>query len=63
MIRRRTGDSRVWQFTGVMTHGSEDSWVTRRVLQTDDKAQGLAGRLKRKGMTNISFTRKQDPDL
>ena len=39
-------------------------------LQVEDKAQGpegrltlMMGRLKNKGMTNISFTRKQDPDL
>ena len=51
-------------------HEPEDSLVTRWVFQMDDKAQGpegrltfMMGRLKKKGMTNISFTRKQDPDL
>ena len=41
-------------------HEPEDSFVTRRVFQMDDKAQGpagrfmlMVGRFKRKGMRNI----------
>ena len=45
-------------------HEPEDSLVTRRVFQMDDRAQGPAGRFmlmvgwfKRKGMRNIYLTR------
>ena len=45
-------------------HEPEDSLVTRRVFQMDDKAQGpagqfmlMVGRFKRKGMRNIYLTR------
>ena len=70
MTRRRTGDSRVWRVTGQTTHEPDDSWMTQTAGQIENKAQGpegrltfTMGRLKKNGMTNISFTRKQDPDL
>ena len=64
-----------WPAGGLETHGSggslsDDSRMTPTAGQIQDKAQGpegrltfMMGRLKKKGMTNISFTRKQDPDL
>ena len=64
-----------WRLTGLAahcqtTHEPDDSRMTPTAGQIEDKAQGpegrltfMMGRLKKKGMTNISFTRKQDPDL
>ena len=53
-----------------MTHEPDDSWMAPTTGQIEDKAQGpegrltfMMGRLKKEGVTNISFTRKQDPDL
>ena len=53
-----------------MTHEPDDSRMTPMEGQIEDKAQGpegrltfMMGRLKKKGMTNISSTRKQDPDM
>ena len=51
-------------------HEPEDSLVTRRVFQMDDKAQGLAGRFrlmvgrfKRKGVRNIYLYKELRPGL
>ena len=70
MTRRRTSDSWVWRLIGQTAHEPDDSWMAPTAGQIEDKAQGpegrltfMMGRLKKKGMTNISFTRKQDPDL
>ena len=70
MTRRRTSDSWVWRLIGQIDHEPDGSWMAPMAGQMEDKAQGpegrltfMMGRLKKKGMTNISFTRKQDPDL
>ena len=54
----------------MMIYEPEDSLVTQRAGQTDDKAQGpegrfmlMVGRFKGKGVRNICLTRSYDLDL
>ena len=64
-----------WRLTSLAAHWSDDSRAWRLTNGLDggsDRGLGprprraahvMVGRLKRKGMRNISLTRKQDPDL